>query len=92
MVTTFSLALEVVLLKACMRCVCRLHVAAGCGRVETTQSHVPTSQGGYKEAASHFERAGKIWMNALGPEHPKVATALCNQAELLETQVESSYF
>lgn len=45
------------------------------------------SRGKYAEAALLFERSQAIREKVLGPEHPEVATALNNRANLLETQV-----
>jgi tetratricopeptide (TPR) repeat protein len=40
-------------------------------------------QGRYAEAEPLYQRALAIWEEALGPEHPNVATALENYAALL---------
>ena len=40
-------------------------------------------QGKYAEAEPLYARATEIWDKALGPDHPLVATALNNRAELL---------
>ena len=50
----------------------------------------PSSQGKCAEAVPLNERATEIWMKALGPEHPTVATALNNRAALLRAQVRAT--
>lgn len=44
-------------------------------------------QGKYTEAEPLYERVIEIWKRHYGPEHPDVATALNNKAELLADQV-----
>lgn len=44
-------------------------------------------QGKYAEAESHSKRAAEILEEALGPDHPNVATAFNNLAALLREQV-----
>ncbi len=41
------------------------------------------AQGKYTEAEPLYKRSLAIWENALGPEHPDVATSLENYAALL---------
>ena len=46
-----------------------------------------TFQGRLDEADPLFERSLAIWEKVLGPDHPKMATALNNRANLLRAQV-----
>jgi len=43
-------------------------------------------QARYKEAEPLLRRALAIWEESLGPEHPNVATALCNCLNGVETE------
>ena len=45
------------------------------------------SQGKLEEAEPLYGRAVAVWMKALGPDHPQVATGLNNQAALLKAMV-----
>lgn len=47
----------------------------------------PTLQGNYAQAGSLYWRAAAISETVLGPEHPSVAAAFNNLAELLRAQV-----
>jgi len=40
-------------------------------------------QGKYAEAEPLFQRALRIWEQALGPDHPRTRTAVRNYAEML---------
>lgn len=44
-------------------------------------------QGEYTDAAALYERAAEVWENALGADHPTVATVLGNRAVLSYRQV-----
>ena len=46
-----------------------------------------TCQGRLDEAGPLYVRSLAIWEKVLGPDHPDVATALNNQAMLLQAQV-----
>ena len=50
-------------------------------------SPLVATQGEFAEAEALYERCQAIEEKALGPDHPSLATTLCNRAGLLEKQV-----
>lgn len=51
------------------------------------RSSTTACQGKYAEAEPLYERVTEIWKHALGPDHPSVAIALHDLAEVLRMQV-----
>ena len=69
------------------------HITRTVGAVLSSKNDTFASlaQGKYDEAESLCRRVLEIWEESLGPEHPNVAVASNNLAELLRAQVRAKY-